>query len=314
MKAKKHGFALRLWWWLSLAAFIVCALALAYYLIQGESSRRNMEKMTAYVMGTEETTVSADAAPTVQPSVTPVGSAAVQPTAAPVGSAAVQPSVTPAASTAVQPTAAQLSPEEEARMERYRALAQENPDFIGWLCINDTRINDPVMYTPDDSQHYLNRGFDGGYSVSGQLFLDASCDAHSVPGNKIIYGHNMRDGSRFGELKRYLDESFLREQPVIQFDTLYLPGQYQVMAAFRLPMDDLKSPSMLCYRSIDTTDDAALSELCAYLDEHAVARAQGVYPQWGDELLTLSTCGRAGGNERVVVMARRVSAPAQAPR
>ena len=76
------------------------------------------------------------------------------------------------------------------------ALHEENPDCIGWLTIDGTRIDYPVMYRPGDKNYYLHRDFNGEYSANGCLFLAEEC----VPGNSdnlIIYGHHMNSGKMF---------------------------------------------------------------------------------------------------------------------
>ena len=63
--------------------------------------------------------------------------------------------------------------ESEAMMEKYGDLYNENHDFIGWLSIEGTNINNPVMYTPDDPEHYLRKNFNGDYDIGGMLFVDS---------------------------------------------------------------------------------------------------------------------------------------------
>ncbi len=89
------------------------------------------------------------------------------------------------------------------------------------------------MQTPGDNEYYLRRGFDRFYAVGGTLFLDQRCSvsADAPTANWLIYGHNMRDGSMFGQLVRYRDEDFYKAHPTFTFDTLYEGGTWQVVAA-----------------------------------------------------------------------------------
>lgn len=109
--------------------------------------------------------------------------------------------------TAEQTESEQAEPTEEPAAERnIPALIAANTDCIGWLSIDGTNISYPVMYTPHDPQKYLRRNFYGKYSQSGVPFLDGRCDLQST--NLIIYGHNMKNGTMFSDLKKYLNTDF----------------------------------------------------------------------------------------------------------
>lgn len=99
-----------------------------------------------------------------------------------------------------------------------QALIAENADCIGWLSIDGTNISYPVMHTPSDPQKYLRRNFYGKYSQSGVPFLDGRCDLQST--NLIIYGHNMKNGTMFSDLKRYVDREFLNAHRTVKFETV----------------------------------------------------------------------------------------------
>lgn len=85
-------------------------------------------------------------------------------------------------------------------------LTEQNAECIGWIRIEDTNIDYPIMYTPDIPQKYLRKNFYGDYSQSGVPFLDARCNLESS--NLLIYGHNMKNGTMFSDLKNYLDSDF----------------------------------------------------------------------------------------------------------
>lgn len=117
-------------------------------------------------------------------------------------------------------TAAQTEsePAEQSAAERnIQALIAENADCVGWLSVDGTNISYPVMHTPSDPQKYLRRNFYGKYSQSGVPFLDGRCDLQST--NLIIYGHNMKNGTMFSDLKRYADRDFLNAHRTVKFET-----------------------------------------------------------------------------------------------
>ena len=120
--------------------------------------------------------------------------------------------------TAEQTESEQAEPTEEPAAKRnIPKLISANTDCIGWLSIDGTNISYPVMYTPHDPQKYLRRNFYGKYSQSGVPFLDGRCDLQSS--NLIIYGHNMKNGTMFSDLKRYVDRDFLNAHRTVKFET-----------------------------------------------------------------------------------------------
>ena len=121
-----------------------------------------------------------------------------------------EPTVT-AAQTESEPT------EQPAAERNIQALIAENADCIGWLSIDGTNISYPVMHTPSDPQKYLRRNFYGKYSQSGVPFLDGRCNLQNT--NLIIYGHNMRNGTMFSNLKKYVDRDFLNAHRTVKFET-----------------------------------------------------------------------------------------------
>lgn len=98
-----------------------------------------------------------------------------------------------------------------------QALIAENADCIGWLSVDGTNISYPVMYTPSEPQKYLRRNFYGEYSQSGVPFLDGRCDFQST--NLIIYGHNMKNGTMFSDLKKYVNREFLNTHRTVKIET-----------------------------------------------------------------------------------------------
>ena len=125
---------------------------------------------------------------------------------------------TPAESVTDAETEPSAEPTEQPAAEHnIQALIAENADCIGWICIDGTNISYPVMHTPSDPQKYLRRNFYGKYSQSGVPFLDGRCNTQST--NLIIYGHNMRNGTMFSNLKKYVDRDFLNAHRTVKFET-----------------------------------------------------------------------------------------------
>lgn len=189
-------------------------------------------------------------------------------------------------------------------LPQYAPLYEMNADYFGWVSIEDSRINYPVMYTPDRPEHYLKRAFDGSQTAGGVPFVDAGCPAD---GNYyLIYGHNMKNGTMFGELPRFATQSYFEKHPVVRFDTLYEEREYRVIAAFYARV--YGSGDKGVFRYYDYTD---LSDKAVFDEFIRQIRAASIYDtgfdaRYGDELLALSTCSYHTRNGRFVVVAKRI--------
>ena len=204
----------------------------------------------------------------------------------------------------VPPTTAATVPPTEPReiLPRFLELYQKNPDLAGWLTIPGTRIDYPVMYSPDEPERYLHANFEVSYSFAGLPFIDAACDPES--GNRIIYAHNMLDGSMFRTLLKYQQKDFWQRNPVISFSTLYEEQEYEVVAAFYDKVYKKTDTNFKFYQFYDTSDQSRFDEAMAYYREHALYDT-GVTAQCGDLFLTLVTCAYQTENGRFVVVARK---------
>ena len=143
----------------------------------------------------------------------------------------------PAESVTDTETETSAEPTEQSVAEHnIQALISENADCIGWLSIDGTSISYPVMYTPSEPQKYLRRSFYGQYSQSGVPFLDGRCS--TVGGNLIIYGHNMKNGTMFSDLKKYVNIEFLNTHRTVKFETVDGSRYYTVTEALKTNTSD----------------------------------------------------------------------------
>ena len=117
------------------------------------------------------------------------------------------------------PTEATTVPTEPVILPEYQPLYEMNDHRVGWIKIEGTKVNYPVMQTPEQENYYLSRGFDRQFSRFGSIYVRESCDVNRPSDNITIYGHNMTDKSMFGALSQYLDPAFYEEHPIIIFDT-----------------------------------------------------------------------------------------------
>jgi len=189
-------------------------------------------------------------------------------------------------------------------LPEYADLYEKNDDLVGWIRIPDTRINYPVMQTKDDMEYYLHRDFYGNEDVNGLPFLDARCDVNKPSTNLLIYGHSMNSGAMFAGLADYKDYGFYQKHKKIYFDTVQERGEYEIVAVFQSRVAYVDEVAFRYYNFIqaDTQEefDSFIStvEKLAYYDT-------GVEAEFGDQLLTLSTCDREITDGRLVVLAKK---------
>lgn len=195
----------------------------------------------------------------------------------------------------------------EGYLTKFAGLYAVNPDVRGWLEIEGTGVAYPVVQT-SDNDYYLRRDFKGNSNDHGVLFLDYRSRIASPAeqsDNVLIYGHNMRDGQMFGELTNYDKLEYYQAHPVLTFDTVYREDQWKILSIFitnTLP----EHGDIFWYNSFYEAADQA--EFDHYVD--SVLRRSlivtGVDAQYGDKLLTLSTCVYQFSDARMVIVARRV--------
>ena len=184
-------------------------------------------------------------------------------------------------------------------------LYSQNQDFVGVLTVVDTDINYPVVQTPSDPEYYLRRDFYGESSTAGTLFVDYRCDIVNPTTNTIIYGHNMRSGTMFGGLKRYLDYDYYQAHKTIIFKTLYEEQVYEVVG---VGLSEVGYDDDETYKYYDFINALTGNELQEFLDN---IQSLSVFDETiditsNDKLLTLSTCNTYTENGRMFVVAKRV--------
>jgi len=197
---------------------------------------------------------------------------------------------------------AETEPTEPEMLDQYAPLYAQNRDLFGWLKIDGTVIDYPVMHTPYDPERYLHTNFEGNYSFGGVPFIDASCTAGSD--NLLIYGHNMLDGSMFRSLLKYQEKTYWQAHPTICFDTLYEKGEYEILAAFYDRVYYTYEDCFKFYQFIDAEDAADFDNAISNFKEKALYDT-GVTASYGDRLITLVTCAYHVEDGRFVVAARK---------
>ena len=189
-------------------------------------------------------------------------------------------------------------------LSEYQTLYSLNKRLIGWIKIDDTYIDYPVLQTVNN-EYYLNHNFDQEEDKNGSIFLDKDCSIYPRSTNLILYGHHMRSGRMFGQLNKYSSEKFYEDHKYIQFDTIYEKGTYEVMYVFRSKIYEESEIVFKYYQFVDALSEA---EFDSNMREMAAMSLYdtGVTATYGDELLTLSTCDYYTSYGRFVVVAKKV--------
>ena len=191
---------------------------------------------------------------------------------------------------------------EELRLEGYAKLKETNPHFVGWIKIDGTPLDYPVVHTPDNPEYYLRRAFDGSYAVSGTPFVGQGCTVDST--NVLVYSHRMNNETMFTTLLDYAEKSFWEEHKEIQFDTVDRLQKYEIFSAFYIdvPYEEDDNAFHWYYYSGDISAedfDYYVNKVksLSYYDT-------GVEVSEDDKLLTLTTCAYNSEEQRFVVVAK----------
>ncbi len=196
---------------------------------------------------------------------------------------------------------------------RFTELAKINPEIVGWLKVPGTKTDNPVVKSQTDTAttyKYLYRDFYGKYSSYGTLFTkyNNTFDGN-LSRNTAIFGHHMKDGQMFGELKNYRNLDFYKQHPVIEFTPIYSDKVVRWKVFAVMLVDTVGTPGhgeVYNYSNVIFADD---TEFLAFVDE-AYQRSiidtpiQDITPN--DKIVTLSTCAYDFTEARLVVMARMV--------
>ena len=188
-------------------------------------------------------------------------------------------------------------------LERYAELFAMNNDMAGWIRIEDTPINYPVMYTPDNPDYYLKHNFYKESSAYGVPYIAEHCDPMEPSDNVIIYGHHMNNGSMFAGLMNYEDRDFYERHKTVRFDTLTETAEYEVIAVFKTTVYDDTGFKFYLFSHAETE-----KEFTDYVEQcrELALYDTGVTAEYGDKLLTLSTCEYSNTNGRLVVVAKKI--------
>ena len=254
-----------------IAVFVYCAYYISNYMIESKESEDQFDRLSDIVNSMRENNASDDISDATLPS-------------------GGESSDDPVQTSAILP--------------EYQAIYEMNNDLVGWIRIEGTNIDYPVMQTPDAANYYLKRNFGKAYSARGCIYAREQCDVFTPSDNVVLYGHHMKDGTMFAELDEYQIRSYWEEHQYIEFDTLYEHHTYQVIAVFKTTATVGEGFPYHAFNNAANQEE--FDAFMAQVHELEIF-STGMTAEYGDMLLTLSTCEYTMENGRFVVIAKRIS-------
>lgn len=203
-----------------------------------------------------------------------------------------------------------------------RGFMEQNSDTVGWISIptKDENSVSPIDYPvvqrkneEDGNEYYLDKDFFKNPEKAGAIFLDYRNDfdvvenhERKVPNseNLIIYGHNMRDYSMFGSLKNYInDPTYYDNHPIVELESNYRKYKYKIFGMIIVDVDDTTETKFNYWNTLDFANE---TDFYKYVNEikRRTVRLTDVEVEYGDQLLTLSTCNSTFSQGRLVLFAR----------
>ena len=255
---------------LLLIAFGVSAFMVGRYLINSKEQQQLNDELAAMV-GTNPPPTVPETPPTEMPTETSASTVATEPT---------EPTMIPA----------------------YVEAYERNPHMVGWLQIEGTNLNLPVVQTPEDPNFYLKRDFDGNYSEWGTVYAWGAADVSEPSDNITLFGHTMKDKTMFSVLHNYTQEEYWEANKLIFFNTLNEYHTYKIFAVFKT------SANIGNFAYHQFVDAANAEEFNDFVDTCKALSFYdtGITPVYGDKLIALSTCEYTLDNGRLVVCAVRM--------
>ena len=198
----------------------------------------------------------------------------------------------------------QETPKETERMVKVKKLKEENSDIIGWLEIENTNINYPVLQGTDN-EYYMNHNYKKQKSKNGSIFLAKEYDWSIPSSNLLIYGHNFNNGAMFQELLKYNDKSFYIKHPTIRFTTVTEDAEYEIISVFKSRVYYKSEKNVFrYYYFINANTEEEYNQFVTNAKKASLYDID-VTAKYGDQLLTLSTCSFHVKDGRFAVVARK---------
>lgn len=180
----------------------------------------------------------------------------------------------------------------------FSELLKTNSDTVGWLIVNNTNVNYPVVQTTNND-YYLNHAFDRSYNNAGWVYADFRDNFNELSDNTVIYAHGRKDKVMFGSLTNTLNANWYTnpDNQIIQLSTLNYNTMWQIFAVYKIEAESY-------YITTDFSNDESFDNFVNIMKDRSIYDF-GINVSSKDKLLTLSTCYNDYGT-RLVVQAKLV--------
>ena len=198
-----------------------------------------------------------------------------------------------------------ITPQKTEMMLKLEELQKENSEIIGWLEIEDTNINYPILQTTDND-FYLTHNYKKEKASSGSLFLDKDFNFENGSSNYLIYGHRNKQGLMFEDLLKYAKEDFYKEHKTIKFTTNKEDAIYEILAVFYSRVYYKSEKNVFrYYYFVNANNEAEYNEFINEAKKASIYDT-GITAEYGDQLLTLSTCEYSQEDGRFTIVAKKI--------
>lgn len=208
-------------------------------------------------------------------------------------------------------TTTDVSDTSQTKISKYQSYIDQNSDFVGYIKIDGTYIDFPVVRC-DDNEFYLTHNFEKEPEERGAVYMDTACSASPLDFNTVLYGHNWLDNkTMFSQLVKYSDIEFYKEHPVINFDTAYNDMQWKIYAVFITNADENEDNGYIFNYIYPHLGGENFDGYISEVSKRTLYKTD-VDINSNDKILTLSTCSRKmdtnnyRADARIVIVARLV--------
>lgn len=190
------------------------------------------------------------------------------------------------------------------RIAQIKKLKEEYKNIIGWIEIKDTNISYPVIQG-EDNEFYLTHDYKGDKAERGAIFLDSNYDWNISGNNFMIYGHYMLNDEMFTDLTKYVKEDFYKKHPTIRFTTENEDAEYDIIAVFRSKVYNKSDKDVFkYYQFINSESEKEYNNFIKNIKEASLYEIEET-AEYGDQLITLTTCSYHTEDGRFVVVGRK---------
>lgn len=190
------------------------------------------------------------------------------------------------------------------RIAKVKELQKQNKDIIGWIEIKGTKINYPVLQG-SDNEYYMSHNYKKEKSEKGSIFLDYRYNLEKSSTNLLIYGHNIITGELFKDLLKYSKRDFYETHPIIRLTTSKEDMEFEIISVLKTKVYSINENNVFkYYQFINAKDKDEYNEFVKNAKENSLYET-GIEAEYGDRLITLSTCSYHTDNGRFAVIGRK---------